>query len=188
MATAEAIAYLGDSLKAILAQGLGGAVANNVKLSTPDEFKSSPPNAPAVTIFLYHVAICGDMRNARPATSLKGLLGKPPLPLQMRFLITPWTNSAREAYDLVGQIALIMNDNAQLGAADLLGAGVWAADDTVEFMLEPIPVAELYDIWEPTQIPYKLSLSYLARVVGLDSPQMTAAAPVASETLARPPQ
>ncbi len=48
-------------------------------------------------------------------------------------------------------------------------------------MLEASPVEELYDIWEPTEIPYKLSLSYLARLIALDSPVTTSPAPVAVE-------
>ena len=28
---------------------------------------------------------------------------------------------------------------------------------------------EYHDIWDPADIPYKLSVSYLARVIGLDS-------------------
>jgi hypothetical protein len=182
VATPDAIAYLGDTLVTVLTHGLGGAVTN-VLLSTPDDFKNSPPSPPAVTVFLYHVAICAEMRNARRSRSVGGLVGKPPLPLEMRFLITPWTRTPREAYGLVGSIALILSDHAVLTAAELQGAGVWAPDDTVELILEPSPVEELYDIWEPTEIPYKLSLSYLARLTGLDSTLMTTPAPVALATI-----
>jgi hypothetical protein len=156
-----------------------------VLLATPDDFKNTPPSPPAVTVFLYHVTVCGEMRNMRASTTVGGAVGKPPFPIEMRFLITPWTRTAREAYAIVGHIALLLNDNAVLTATDLLGSGVWAPDDTVELMLEATPVEELYDIWEPTEIPYKLSLSYLARLIALDSSLTTSPAPVAVENVVK---
>jgi hypothetical protein len=181
MATADAIAYLGDTLVEVLKNGLSGLVTN-VLLATPDDFKNSPPSPPAVSIFLYHVTVCGEMRNMGASMSVGGAIGKPPFPIEMRFLITPWTRTPRDAYGIVGAIALLMNDHAVLTATDLLGSGVWAPDDTVELMLEATPVEELYDIWEPTEIPYKLSLSYLARLIALDSTIFTSPAPVAVES------
>ncbi len=127
MATSDAIAYLGDTLVEVLTNGLSGM---NVLLATPDDFKNSPPSPPAVTVFLYHVTVCGEMRNMRPASAVGGAIGRPPFPIEMRFLITPWTRNAREAYGIVGLIALVMNDHAVLTATDLLGSGVWAPDDT----------------------------------------------------------
>jgi hypothetical protein len=79
-------------------------------------------------------------------------------------------------------IAQLFYDRAVLAFGELLGDQVWSPDDTVEIIMESLPVEEHYDIWEPTEIPYKLSLAYLARVIGIDSTISTTGAPVVSAT------
>lgn len=183
MATADAIAYVGDTLVSLLQNGLGGLVLPaNVLLSTPSEFKDFAPRQPAVTIFLYHVSICGEMRNAPRNSLSSGATQRPPLPLELRFLITPWTQVTRDAYRIIGVISQLLYDHAVLGFGELLGDDIWAPDDTVELLLESVPVEEHYDIWDPTDIPYRLSLTYLARLVGIDSAVSTDASPVAVAT------
>jgi hypothetical protein len=106
LATTDAIAFLGDTIADLLRAGLSGVVAPaDVLLSTPDEFKGFKPLQPSVTIFLYHVCVNGEMRN-RPRRSLAtGALQRPPLPLELRFMVTPWTKDTRDAYRIIGVIA-----------------------------------------------------------------------------------
>jgi hypothetical protein len=187
LATTDAIAFLGDTLVSMLADGLSGLVpAANVFLSTPDDVKNSPPGSPSVTVFLYHVAICGEMRNAARRSLSNGAPSRPALPLELRFMITPWTKLPREAYQIIGLISQMFNDHAVLGFGDLAGgADDWSSDDTVEVIMESLPVEEHYDIWETTGLPYRLSLTYLARVVGIDSAASNEAAPVSQANFAK---
>lgn len=180
MASTDAIAFLGDTVVALLQDGLSGLVAPaDVLLSTPDQFRDFQPLAPSVTIFLYHVRVNAEMRNGPPRVLLNGATQRPPLPLELRFLVTPWTQETRDAYRIIGAIVQLFYDRAKLGFSDLLGANVWASDDTVELVMESLPVEEHFNIWEPADIPYKLSLSYLARMIGIDSAIVKSAAPVA---------
>jgi hypothetical protein len=142
-------------------------------LATPDDFKTFAPAKPSVTIFLYHVSINGERRNFPTAGG-----GLPDLPLDLRFLITPWTKTTRDAYLIIGRIAQLLYDRALLTFSDLQCSGVWSSNDTVEIMMESIPVEQHYDIWEPTEIPYKLSLAYLARVIGIEAEPATDGPPV----------
>jgi hypothetical protein len=178
MATTDAVALLGDTLVAVLRDGLAGLVTPaNVTLATPDDFKSFSPHQPAVTVFLYQVGIAGELRNAARRSGPGGIALQPPLPLEVRFLITPWTQQTRDAYRIIGAIALQLYENAVLNFGQLVGIG-WAPDDTVELILESLPVEEHYDIWEPTEIPYRLSLTYLARIIGIDPTRASGGAPV----------
>jgi hypothetical protein len=79
----------------LLREGLAGVVAPaDVILSTPDDFKAFTPLQPAVTVFLYHVALHGEMRNAPRRSGLNGVPRRPSLPLELRFLVTPWARRA----------------------------------------------------------------------------------------------
>jgi hypothetical protein len=172
--------YVGRTLVSLLEAGLAGLVPlGNVTLSSPDVIKAAPPNPPAVTLFLYHVGIHGERRNAPRRLTPAGAVQRPPLPLDLRFLITPWTNQPHEAHQILGTIARLFYDRASLGFGELLGEDVWGPDDTVEILMESLPVEAHHDIWEPTDLPYRTSLTYLARVVGIDSALTTPAPPVA---------
>ncbi|MEB3260925.1 MAG: DUF4255 domain-containing protein [Cyanobacteriota bacterium] len=176
MATFDAIAFLGDTLIAVLQKGLAGLVdPANVLQSTPADYKEFAPVKPAVTLFLYHISVYGEMRNARP-TSLQASR-VPPLPLELRYLITPWTQKPRDSHRIAGAIAQTLYQQTRLGFSQLIGTG-WAPDDSVEILLESVPVSEHYEIWEPTDLPYRLSLTYLARLVAIDATPSEAAPPV----------
>lgn len=180
MATSDAVACVGETLKSLLQGGLAPIVAaGDVIISTPDDFKNFAPANPSVTLFLYHVCINAEMRNTPGAPNASRA---PALPLELRYLITPWTKTTFDAHRIIGLIAQLFNDRASLTFSDLQGprpcANVWAVDDTVQIIMESIPVEQHYDIWEPTEIPYKLSLAYLARVIGIDSNLLVGGPPV----------
>jgi hypothetical protein len=180
VATTDALAFLGDTIVAMLQNGLSGLVApSDVLLSTPEEFKTFTPLQPSVTIFLYHVRVNAEMRNGRERATAP----RPALPLDVRFLVTPWTQDTRDAYRIIGATALLFYDHAVVTFGELLGTNVWAPDDTVELIMESLPVEEHFNIWETADIPYKLSLSYLARIIGIDSTLVPSAAPVTVATV-----
>lgn len=184
MATTDAVAFLGDTIVSLLQNGLSGLVAPaDIVLSTPDEFKDFAPRQPSVTVFLYHVTINGELRNGPSRPSGNGK--RPPLPLDLRFLVTPWTKDTRDAYRIIGAISLLFYDHAVLNFGELQGDDIWSPDDTVEFLMDPVPVEQLFDIWDPAEIPFKLSLTYLARIIGLDSSISVSGAPVAVATFPR---
>ena len=57
-------------------------------------------------------------------------------------------------------------DRAELGPAELTGTS-WAADDTVQLVLETLTLEEHFCIWDTVDMPYRLSLTYMARIIGL---------------------
>jgi hypothetical protein len=164
MASADAVLDAGETLVALVTAAVSGMVVpSNVVLSTADEMRTYSPPDPAVTIFLYNVAVNAETRNAPPPPGFS----RPPLTLELRYLVTPWAKSAATSHLICGHVLQHLADRATLVHGDLTGAS-WGVDDTLQILLESLPVSEHHDIWEPADIPYKLSLAYLVRVVGLD--------------------
>ena len=128
---------------------------------------------------LFRSAVSSESRNYRSEAMSAGKL--PPLPLELRYIITPWAQKPRDSHRIIGAVAKILYQNSILYSGQLLG-GIWAPDDSVQLILESIPVEEHYDIWEPTDIPYRLSLTYLARLVGIDAGPVESNPPVAAAT------
>jgi hypothetical protein len=82
-------------------------------------------------------------------------------------MIAPWAKETHDEYRISGRVLQIFYDRAELGPADLQGTA-WSPDDSVRLFLETISMEDHFRSWDTTMLPYRLSLTYLARVVGLE--------------------
>ncbi len=187
MATAGVVSDMSQTLVELLKMGVP-SVAAHVELLTADDFKTYSTK-PSVTVFLYHVAINGEMRNKPRRVLADGTISPPGIPIELRYLLTPWAATVVEAHGILGEIIQVLARFAAMTRKDLYPStgGSWHDDDTVQLLPESLPVDEYHDVWEPSDIPYKLSISYMARVFSLDSLLTTAFTPVVSATFTGPP-
>jgi hypothetical protein len=177
MATADVVRDMSDTIVALLKSGVPPLVnANDIAIATPDDFQASP-NSPMITIFLYRVTVNPEMRNGPRRTLADGRTTRPLLPLDFHYLITAWAKDDRGELQIIGRILQILYDRAELGPADLQG-GSWDRDDSVQLILETLPMEDHYRVWDTTDVPYRLSLTYLARVIGIAPTEITRTAPV----------
>lgn len=189
MATADAIRDTSDSLVHILRANISSSLVPSTRITaaTPDEFADlRDPLHPAITVFLYRVSVNADLRNVTPPPLPDGRIRRPLLPLELRYLITPWSDDdTRTELSLVGQIAQTFYDNSELGPSDLQGDS-WEAGDAVSLEMESLPLEDHYRIWDAVpQVPYRLSLTYVARVVGIESKRLIAYPPVVQARFGR---
>ena len=171
---------MGETLVVVLQAALSGIVApTNVRVSTPDSFKDLEPTPqPTCTIFLYRVGVNPVMRNGPRVVLGGGATSRPLLPIELSYLITPWAKDPRDEHLILGTIMQGLYDRAELGAADLTGAS-WAPDDTVQLVLETLTLEEHFCIWDTVDMPYRLSLTYMARIVGIAPIERIVSVPVA---------
>jgi len=148
--------------------------------ATPDEFDAlQDPATPAITIFLYRVTVNSEMRNSPPRMLSNGRLSRPPLPLELHYLITPWARDTRDEFRIIGRVMQVLYDRSELGPAELQGSS-WSTGDSVQVILDSLPIEDHLRIWDTTDLPYRLSLTYCARVVGIEPEIAEEAAIVAS--------
>jgi hypothetical protein len=166
MASPSVVRDMGETLASVLQTALSGMVAPaNVRVATPDIFHELKPTPqPTCTIFLYRVAVNPAPRNELGAPPESG--SRPPLPVDLSYLITPWAKDPRDEHLMLGRILQGLHDRAILGGADLIGAS-WAPGDTVRLAAEPMTMQEQFCIWDTVEMPYRLSLSYVAQIVGM---------------------
>lgn len=178
MAGADAVRDVADTLVFLLRAGIPSVDPSKIAVATPDEFEAMrDPLKPNITVFLYRTAVNPQMRNNPRRTRPDGAIQPTPLPLELSFLITAWAKDTRDELKLVGRILQVLYDHRELGAADLVGTS-WEKDDTVQLILESLPLEDHYRIWDANEVPYRLSLTYLVRVVGLASTDAEVAPPV----------
>lgn len=170
MATTDAIRNTVETVLFLLRSRMPAGLVPSARITaaTPDEFEAlENPNPPAITVFLYRIALHSEMRNMPHRLLPDGRRTRPLIPLELYLMITPWAMQTLEELQILGRIFQVLYDRAEMGPADLQGAS-WEANDTVQLVFNPLPVEEHYRIWETTNMPYRLSLTYIARVVGLE--------------------
>lgn len=180
MAKHDVIKDLGDTVVFLLRKGIEPSFVDpiQISLSTPDDFKDLEiPANPAVTVFLYRIAVNAETRNRSKRTLPDGRVTRPLLPLELYFLITPWASETSDEYLIAGRILQVLYDNAELGPAHLQGSS-WTSEDSVQLILQSLSIEDHYRIWDSSKLPYRLSLTYMARVVGIEPSEAIDVAPV----------
>lgn len=178
MAGSDAVRDTADTLVFLLRAGIPSMDPAKIGVATPDVFETlRDPIKPNITLFLYRIGVNPHMRNNPPRLRPDGALQPTPLPVELSFLITPWAKDTRDELRLAGRILQVLYDHRELGAADLVGTS-WEPDDTVQLILESLPLEDHYRIWDAGEVPYRLSLTYMARVIGLSSTETITGPPV----------
>lgn len=179
MAGSEVVHDMSETLVTLLQATLPPLVdPARIYVATPDEFESlRDPASPNVTIFLYRIAVNPQMRNAPRRLRPDGTVIRELLPLELSYLITAWANDTGGELLIIGRILQALFDKGEVGAADLQGAS-WDSDDTVQLVLESLPLDDHYRIWDSANVPYRLSLTYMARVIGVTSTETVPVTPV----------
>ena len=178
MASVDVIRDIGDTLTFLLRNSIDAAIVNpsNIVLSTPDDFDADP-DQPVITLFLYRLSVNPELRNRPKRVLPDGSITRPLIPLELFYMITPWARNTRDEYRIVGRILQCMYDNAELGASQLQGTS-WEAGDSVQIVLDSLPIDDHYRIWDSSSLPYRLSLTYMVRVIGIEPGQVTTYPPV----------
>lgn len=157
----------GDSIVFLLRGGVPAAMVDptRILLATPDEFATlaTPPN-PHITVFLYRIAVNGEMRNVPPRLLAGGRIEGRALPLDLFFLVTAWASDTRDELRILGRVLQVLHEAPVLGPSDLVGAS-WESDDAIQVVFDSLPLDDHYRIWDSTKVPYRLSLTYVARVI-----------------------
>jgi hypothetical protein len=146
---------------------IGGVRAQDVLLSE---------TTVQVLIFLYRASMNHHLRNAGRLTDP----GMRPVPLSvdLHYLISFWAQSAENE-----QLALAWTMR-QLHATPVLDGSIlgreagWAAEDFIQLIPEEITTEEMMRIWDTLEPNYRLSLSYIARVVRIDPDEVPEQRPV----------
>jgi hypothetical protein len=116
-------------------------------------------------------------KNQFPVSGNGGRLRKPPLTLDLFYLVTPLVGSPREQQIVLGKVMQVLYDRAILSGADLIGSLAGAAEE-VRVILNPVSLEETTRVWQALEMSYRLSVCYVARVAMVSSRRETSTQPV----------
>lgn len=130
-----------------------------------------------INLFLYRTSIDPAWRNQDPPTIRPGELGQPPLPLVLSYLITAYGEDNNEilAHRLLGIAMEVLNDRPVLSRTQIAnslpppGSELQYQVENVRITPDPQPLDTISRMWTTFNTGYRLSVSYDAAVVLIDS-------------------
>lgn len=163
---------------------LDSAAEADLNLSTPEtDITLSPPGAdvpgsPLLSLYLYHVETSGNLRNQPRLAAGDTGLRYPPETLHVHYLITPLDDDERLNQLMLGRIIQFFHDEPFLDSLNgvPLDNSFGGSSDQLRLSLEQLTLEQLSQVWSALDVGYRVSLSYLVRVVAIDSAQVTGAA------------
>lgn len=142
-----------------------------VDLYLAESFSKKP--VLTVSIFLYRATVSTARRNLPPKIGPDGKKYRPPLPLDLHYMITPWASKPEMQQLLLAWAMRALEDTPVLPSGFLNHFDPenqpFGPDETVEVVYEPLSIQDMLAIWEVGKPNIQVSATYVARVVPIDS-------------------
>ncbi|HEV7669592.1 MAG TPA: DUF4255 domain-containing protein [Thermoanaerobaculia bacterium] len=138
-----------------------------------------------VTLFLFETFEDASARNRPARREVKTpnlLIHKPPMALELHYLLTPWSDERKTDHFLLGLTLQFFYDHAILSGPILQG-GLAGTDQALKVTLVPYTLEDRTRVWHAVQKSYRLSVALKVRVVNLVSTEVDTAKPVLRRTL-----
>jgi hypothetical protein len=136
------------------------------------DFQKSPL-AEGVTLLLYRVTVTSARRNLPPRIEPDGRRFKAPLPLDLYYALCIWGRTADVQQRLLGFCARALEDTPMLPAGLLNHyapePSTFGAQETVQIVPEGLSLQDLHQLLDLLRPNVPLALTYVARMVSLDS-------------------
>lgn len=182
------IADVSETLRLFLRNGLSRLV---VPPQVVVHNLRSKPQPPSLSLFLYDLQEDPSTRNRprqRVPVGAAHQIRRPNLPLQLRYLLTPWVDDDNLAYPYTDQVILarvaqLFHDNAILTGSVLFGELLAAQGASLSVSRTPLSLEDQTHIWRTLDLPYRLSFVYEVRVATIRSEVFDLAAPVTSRSV-----
>jgi len=177
MATYHAITATGEAILGLLEAARMQAHPQqefaNLQFALYQACNFQNPMEDGISLYLYRISTNTTRRNLPPRTDIHGRRYRPPLPLDLHYLLTPWARTAARQQHMLGWAMRILEDTPILPTGLLNRYGTesetFRPNETVELICEPISLQEIINIWDAFKSNLQLSAAYIARMISIDS-------------------
>lgn len=172
MATYPAIAATSEAVLGLLQSAAIGGEFEGVEFAHYQAGDLASPMTEGVSLYLYRVTVSGN-RNLPPQRGPDGRRYRPPIPLDLHFLVTAWAETAIRQQRMLGFAIRTLEDTPILPAGVLNQhspePNVFRPEETVELVYESVSVQDFGYIWDVAQTKEQPSATYVARMVEIES-------------------
>lgn len=173
MANYRAIAAASQAILGLLSSAAPRPEMSTASFSLYQARDFQNPMEEGISLFLYHIGAGSGNRNSAARPGPDGKRYRPSLPLDLHYLLTPWAKTAQKQQVLLGWAIRVLEDTPILPSA-LLNHYASAVDtfhdgETVEIVFSPASIQEVTNVWEMAPANRQPSVTYVARMLTLDS-------------------
>jgi hypothetical protein len=182
MANISAVHSVGLSLASSLRNAYPTALRAQhpceIRLISSGELAGEDDPTPALTLFLHRVTVNEHLRNhSRAAHSAD----QPALALDLHYLLTVWANNALAEHTILAWAMRELHLRPVLDATALSPEANWERSDHVQIIPAELSNEDIMRIWDAITPSYRLSVSYIARVVRIDGDTLPEGQPVVAQ-------
>lgn len=177
------------SVGASLATYLRNTYPAELRAAHPCEFKlfasaemgSTEERTTTLSLYLYRITINEHVRNARGGNELARL--DTPLSVDLHFLLTVWADTVLAEQTILAWAMRQLHQRPVLDRSTLSPEGGWEPSDIVHVIPAELSHEDLMRIWDALEPSYRLSVSYIARVVRIDPDPAPSGVPVVARNI-----
>ncbi|HEX4525384.1 MAG TPA: DUF4255 domain-containing protein [Gaiellaceae bacterium] len=172
MAIYPAIAATSDAILGLLQSAAIGSEFDGVAFAHYQATDLASPMDEGISLYLYRVTVSAN-RNLPPVLGPDGVRYRPPIPVDLHFLVTAWAKTAIRQQRMLGFAIRTIEDTPILPAGVLNQhspePNVFRPEETVELVFESVGIQDFSYIWYVSQQKEQPSATYVARMVEIES-------------------
>lgn len=177
MANTKAIRAVGSSIVKFLDSSYPDELREDFPatfrvLSSGDlaEDATDPELGLLLSFYLYRITVNDHLRNVRPVRTPEAA---PPLSLNLHYLMSVWSRTADPEHVLMGWAMQHLHQHPIMDSSLLMPDGGWQPHEVIHITPDELTNEDLLRLWESFTPTYRLSYSYVARVVVLEPAEVT---------------
>jgi Pvc16 N-terminal domain len=172
MARYPAVAATSDAILGLLQTAAIGSEFAGISFAHYQAKNLDKPMNQGIALLLYRVNVSAN-RNLPPRLRNDGKRYRPPLPLDLHYLLIPWADDTIKQQRLLGWAIRTLEDTPILPAGILNQHGpepdTFGPGETVELVWENLSQQDTTNIWDAAKAKEQPSAAYVARYVEIES-------------------
>lgn len=178
-----AVHSVGESLRTYLENSypaeLRATVPCEFRLVSSGELTDTDKFDGVLSLYLYRMTVNEHFRNA--SRMVDPGRENTPLALDLHYLLTAWADSAFNEQTMLTWTMRQIQQHPVLDRSSLSAEADWTAGECIQLLPTELSTGDVMRIWDALEPAYRLSVSYVARVVRIDTdPQPVGRPTVAS--------
>lgn len=185
MANVFAIHSVGESLRTYLDNSYPTALRQAhpcaFRLLSSGELAGHEDLDNVLSLYLFRVTINEHLRNAKRVVDPNQ--EETPLSVDLHYLLTVWAKSALAEHLILAWAMRQLQQHPVLDRSSLSPEAGWGAGEFIQVIPAELSNEDIMRIWDALDPSYRLSVSYIARVVRIDTDPSLAGLPTVATRL-----
>ncbi len=146
-----------------------GISSCDFRLLSSGELSNSPEGLtlPTISLYLFRITMNEHLRNVRRINGAMAM--EIPLSVDLHYLLSVWSESVEAEHTLMGWAMQELYLRPMLDASSLTQEANWQPEDVIQIIPAELSTEDIMRIWDAVEPGYRLSVSYIARVVRIDA-------------------